>query len=55
MSMSNQIGVAVKNANLFAAVSDKSIALEEVNRELKEANRIKSQFMEPCRTNCVRR
>ena len=43
--MSNQIGVAVENANLFAAVSDKSIALEEVNRELKEANRIKSEFM----------
>ena len=45
MSMSNQIGVAVENANLFAAVSDKSIALEEVNRELKDANRIKSEFM----------
>ena len=45
MSMSNQIGVAVENANLFAAVSDKSIALEEANRELKDANRIKSEFM----------
>ena len=45
MSMSNQIGVAVENANLFAAVSDKSIALEGANRELKDANRIKSEFM----------
>jgi signal transduction histidine kinase len=45
MSMSNQIGVAVENANLFATVSDKSIALEEANRELKDANRIKSEFM----------
>ncbi len=45
MSMSNQIGVAVENANLFAAISDKSMALAEANRELQEASRIKSEFM----------
>jgi len=44
-SMAGQIGVAVENANLFAGMSDKSIALEKLNSELQEANRIKSAFM----------
>jgi signal transduction histidine kinase len=44
-SMADQIGVAVENANLFAAMSDKSMALEKVNLELHEASRIKSEFM----------
>lgn len=44
-SMTNQIGVAVENSNLFADVSDKSTALQQANHELQEANRIKSEFM----------
>jgi signal transduction histidine kinase len=44
-SMAGQIGVAVENANLFAGMSDKSMALEKLNSELQEANRIKSAFM----------
>jgi signal transduction histidine kinase len=44
-SMAEQIGVAVENANLFTGVSDKSTALEKMNLELQEANRIKSEFM----------
>ena len=44
-SMAGQIGVAVENANLFAGMSDKSMALEKVNAELQEASRIKSEFM----------
>ena len=43
--MAGQIGVAVENANLFAGMSDKSIALEKLNAELQEASRIKSEFM----------
>jgi signal transduction histidine kinase len=44
-SMADQIGVAVENANLFAGISDKSMALEKVNLQLQEASRIKSEFM----------
>jgi signal transduction histidine kinase len=44
-SMADQIGVAVENANLFASVSDKSMALEKVNQQLQDASRIKSEFM----------
>jgi signal transduction histidine kinase len=44
-SMADQIGVAVENANLFARMSDKSMALEKVNLQLQEASRIKSEFM----------
>lgn len=44
-SMADQIGVAVENANLFASISDKSMALEKVNLQLQDANRIKSEFM----------
>jgi signal transduction histidine kinase len=44
-SMADQIGVAVENANLFASVSDKSMALEKVNLQLQDASRIKSEFM----------
>ena len=44
-SMTNQIGVAVENAHLFADVSDKSTALQQANHELQEASRIKSEFM----------
>jgi signal transduction histidine kinase len=44
-SMTNQIGVAVENANLFADISDKSTALQQANDELQEASRIKSEFM----------
>lgn len=44
-SMTDQIGVAVENASLFAAVSTKSAALEKANDDLIEANRIKSGFM----------
>ncbi|HEU4772499.1 MAG TPA: GAF domain-containing sensor histidine kinase, partial [Candidatus Udaeobacter sp.] len=45
VSMAGQIGVAVENGNLFAGMSDKSMALEKVNAELQEASRIKSEFM----------
>jgi signal transduction histidine kinase len=44
-SMANQIGVAVENANLFAAIRNKSTELEKANLELQEASRIKSEFM----------
>jgi signal transduction histidine kinase len=44
-SMTDQIGVAIENATLFAAVSAKSRALEKANDDLIEANRIKSGFM----------
>jgi signal transduction histidine kinase len=44
-SMANQIGVAVENANLFTGMSDKSMALEKLNSDLQEANRIKTEFM----------
>jgi signal transduction histidine kinase len=44
-SMAGQIGVAVENANLFAVMSDKSMALGQLNVELQEASRIKSEFM----------
>jgi two-component system sensor histidine kinase/response regulator len=44
-SMTDQIGVAIENATLFAAVSAKSKALEKANDDLIEANRIKSGFM----------
>jgi len=44
-SMTDQIGVAIENAALFAAVSAKSAALEKANDDLIEANRIKSGFM----------
>ena len=44
-SMAGQIGVAVENANLFTGMSDKSMALEKLNSELQQANRIKTEFM----------
>jgi signal transduction histidine kinase len=44
-SMTNQIGVAVENASLFAAIRNKSTELEKANLELQEASRIKSEFM----------
>ena len=44
-SMANQIGVAVENANLFAAIRNKSTELEKANLDLQEASRIKSEFM----------
>jgi signal transduction histidine kinase len=44
-SMAGQIGVAVENANLFASMRDKSMALEKVNLQLQDASRIKSEFM----------
>ena len=44
-STTDQIGVVVENATLFAAVSDKSMALEKLNNELQDASRIKSAFM----------
>ncbi len=44
-SMTDQIGVAVENATLFAAVSAKSAELQKANDDLLEANRIKSGFM----------
>jgi signal transduction histidine kinase len=44
-SMANQIGVAVENANLFAAIRNKSTELEKANLELQEASRTKSEFM----------
>ena len=44
-SMTDQIGVAIENATLFAAVSAKSRELEKANDDLIEANRIKSGFM----------
>ena len=43
--MAGQIGVAVETANLFAGMNDKSMALEKLNSELQEANRIKSSFL----------
>jgi len=44
-SITDQIGVAVENATLFAVVRDNSRALQTANRELEDANRIKSGFM----------
>jgi signal transduction histidine kinase len=44
-SMANQIGVAVENANLFAAIRNNSMELEKANLDLQEASRIKSEFM----------
>jgi signal transduction histidine kinase len=44
-SMANQIGVAVENADLFAALKNKTTELEKANLDLQEASRIKSEFM----------
>ncbi|MGH7773529.1 MAG: ATP-binding protein, partial [Candidatus Binatia bacterium] len=44
-SMTEQIGVAVENANLFADVRGKTVELEKLNRDLEEANRAKSEFL----------
>jgi len=44
-SVADQVGVALKNANLFEEVRQKSLELEKANRELQEANRAKSEFM----------
>jgi signal transduction histidine kinase len=43
--MTEQIGVAVENANLFADVREKTVELEKLNRDLEEANRAKSEFV----------
>lgn len=45
VSMTNQIGVAAENANLFYATKQKSLELEEANLELIEANRAKAEFL----------
>lgn len=45
VSMTNQIGVAAENANLFYETKQKSLELEEANLELIEANRAKAEFL----------
>jgi signal transduction histidine kinase/putative methionine-R-sulfoxide reductase with GAF domain len=44
-SMAGQIGVAVENARLFSEAKEKSVQLEQANREMKEANRAKGDFL----------
>jgi signal transduction histidine kinase len=44
-SIASAIGVAVENANLFEETKHKTVKLEELNRELQEANNAKSEFM----------
>lgn len=44
-SMANQIGIAVENPTLFAALQKRTGELEKANLELQEASRIKSEFM----------
>jgi signal transduction histidine kinase len=44
-SMASQIGVAVENARLFSETKQKSLELEKVNQEIREANRAKADFL----------
>ncbi len=44
-SMAGQIGVAVENAMLFSETKQKSLELENANREMQEANRAKGDFL----------
>jgi signal transduction histidine kinase len=44
-SMANQIGVAIENASLFEEIKNKTTELENINRDLEEASRAKSDFL----------
>lgn len=44
-SIASAIGVAVENASLFDDTRQKTLELEELNRELQEAYKAKSEFM----------
>jgi signal transduction histidine kinase len=44
-SMTDQLGVAIENINLFEELKEKTSQLQRVNIELSEANRHKSQFL----------
>src|SRR5262249_28237318 len=44
-SMTDQLGVAIDNINLFEELKEKSAQLQTANMELSEANRHKSQFL----------
>lgn len=45
IAFADQTAIAIQNANLFAEVSEKTMELEKLNRDLEEANRVKSEFM----------
>lgn len=44
-AFTDQAAIAIQNANLFAEIKKNARDLEIINRELEEANRIKSDFM----------
>ena len=44
-SIAQEIGVAAQNAQLFTQVNQKTAELENMNKELEEANRAKSEFI----------
>jgi signal transduction histidine kinase len=44
-SIAQEIGVAAENARLFEQVNQKTAELAQMNRELEEANRAKSEFI----------
>jgi signal transduction histidine kinase/HAMP domain-containing protein len=44
-SIAQEIGVAAENARLFEQVNQKTAALGQMNRELEQANRAKSEFI----------
>ncbi len=44
-SIAHEIGVAAENARLFAQVNQKTAELGQMNQELQEANRAKSEFI----------
>jgi len=44
-SIAHEIGVAAQNARLFAQVNQKTAELGQLNQELQEANRAKSEFI----------
>ena len=44
-SIAQEIGVAAQNARLFTEVNQKTAELQQINKELEEANRAKSEFI----------
>jgi signal transduction histidine kinase/HAMP domain-containing protein len=44
-SIAQEIGVAAQNARLFTEINQKTAELEQINNELEEANRAKSEFI----------
>jgi signal transduction histidine kinase len=44
-SIAQEIGVAAQNARLFTEINQKTAELEQINNELQEANRAKSEFI----------